>query len=82
MFDQMGKVVGVTPWIYEQDPVPGQQRFRLKLDGYLDAELSLDTASDADERVVLKRKPAPTGKQPGALRGSQSEKKREIGYED
>lgn len=80
--DQKGKVVGVTPWIYEQDPVPGQQRFRLKLDGYLDAELSLDTASDADEKVVLKKKPATTGKQTGALRGSQSEKKREIGYED
>lgn len=80
--DNSGKVIGVTPWAHEQEAAEGLTVFRLKLGGFLETDVSFDGSTDGTQRIALKRKPSATGKPPAGNRGTQTEKKREIGYED
>lgn len=82
VIDPLGTVVGLTPWVHEQDPGTGQTRFRIKLDGYLDTEVFFDHAESSSLSVSLQRKAPTKGMKTPSTAGAPVSKKREIGYEE
>jgi hypothetical protein len=48
-------VLGVTPWIYDQEPGGSSVSIRLSLPGYTDRELEWAGAADAEIEVSLEK---------------------------